>query len=90
MARRARLASREAALVLADGRAETAGPRPARLAGCAAGTPSRSPPRKREDVTGPQRAEMILVRLGRNRKLSADVGTLKEYREEVKSMNEIL
>jgi hypothetical protein len=31
----------------------------------------------------------ILVRVGRNRKQAADLGTLKEYRQEVKSMNKI-
>ena len=31
----------------------------------------------------------ILVRLGRNKKLSADLGTLEEYRQEVKSMNKM-
>jgi len=46
MARRARLASRDPALVLAD----------KCLSGCVAGTPLRSPPHQREDVTGPQRA----------------------------------
>ena len=46
MARRARLANRDPALVLAD----------RCLSGCVAGTPLRSPPHQREDVTGPQRA----------------------------------
>jgi len=114
MARRARLASRDPAVVLADDRNSGVRGRPGR-SGCVAGTPSRSPPRKREDVTGPQRAGLgspprvtgaahrdsrpgsplnprnwqILVHLGRNKKLSADLGTLEEYRQEVKSMNKM-
>jgi hypothetical protein len=31
----------------------------------------------------------ILVHLGRNKKLSADLGTLEEYRQEVKNMNKM-
>ncbi len=31
----------------------------------------------------------ILVRLGRNKKLSADLGTLREHRQEVKSMDKM-
>jgi hypothetical protein len=93
MVRRARLATQVPGLVLADGRAGTAGPPPpangrplpprdgdawpptgppSRLAAagcgqasssrlhvrlrCVAGAPLRSPPRIREDATGPQRA----------------------------------
>jgi hypothetical protein len=69
MARRARLASRDPGLVLADGRAETADPRrrgwyctwhksdgAEQSSGCVAGAPLRSPPRLREDATGPQHA----------------------------------
>ena len=66
MARRVRLASRDPGLVLADGRAGTADPRPTpfgladragQTSGCVAGAPLRSPPRLREDATGPQRAD---------------------------------
>ena len=59
---------------------------------CVAGAPLRSPPRLREDVTGPQRDPrnwQILVRVGRDKKLSADSGTLEQYRQEVKSMEKM-
>ena len=52
MARRARLASQDPGLVLADGKSDRAG----QTYGCVAGAPLRSPPRLREDAPGPQRA----------------------------------
>jgi hypothetical protein len=61
------------------------------------GSPLRSPvlpvdtpdPGHRPDFAGSQKLT-ILVHLGRKKKQTADLSTLEEYRQEVKSMNKMI